>query len=88
MKLSLIFREIVKLNSLTPDEVKVKEKIEKIATAYGNAEFVESMYHESNELLQGIRNSVLVDQAIDLIMHQASKSSKPVSVEELLTAGV
>lgn len=88
VKLSLIFREIVKLNSLSPDEAKVKEKIEKIATAYGNAEFVESMYHESNELLQGIRNSVLVDQAIDLIMHQASKSSKPVSVEELLTAGV
>lgn len=88
VKLSLIFREIVKLNSLSPDEQKVKEKIQKIATAYGNAEFVESMYHESNELLQSMRNSVLVDQAVDLILSQASKSSKPVSVDELLTTGV
>ncbi len=87
VKLSLIFREIVKLNNLTPDEQKVKEKIQKIATAYGNAEFVESMYHESNELLQSMRNSVLVDQAIDLVLSQASKSSKPVSVDELLTTG-
>ncbi len=88
VKLSLIFREIVKLNNLVPDEAKVKEKILNIAKAYGNAEFVESMYHESNELLQGIRNSVLVDQAIDLIMDQATLSSKPVKVQELLTAGV
>ncbi len=87
VKLSLIFREIVKLNNLTPDEEKVKEKIRKIATAYGNAEFVESMYHESNELLQSMRNSVLVDQATDLVLGQASKSSKPVSVDELLTTG-
>lgn len=88
VRLSLIFREIVKLNNLTPDEAKVKEKILKIAVAYGNAEFVESMYHESNELLQGIRNSVLVDQAVELIMSQATVSPKSVPVEQLLTAGV
>ena len=84
VQLSLIFREIVKLKNLVPDEEKVKEKVLRIAKAYGNAEFVESMYHESNELLQGIRNSVLVDQSVSFILDQAKLSTRMLPLEALL----
>jgi len=83
VSLSLIFREIVKLEGLTPDNDKVKEKISELARAYGNAEFVENMYYESEELLMGIRNSVLVDQAIDMILGRVTKVPKSITVQEL-----
>jgi len=82
--LSLILRKIVKLENITPDENKVREKISSIAKSFGNAEFIESMYYKSEELLSGIRNSVLVEQAIDLILTQVAVDLKSGSVEEFL----
>ena len=82
--LSLILRQIVKLENLTPSEEKIKEKISSIAASFGNAEFIESMYYKSEELITGIRNSVLVEQAIEWIIKQVSISEKSITVEALL----
>ncbi len=81
--LSLILRKIVKLENLIPDEGRIKNRISEIARSFGNADFIESMYYESEELLSGIRNSVLVEQAIDLILVKASVVLKSISVEAL-----
>ncbi len=81
--LSLLLREIVKLEKLTPDKEKIRKKILEIAKAYGNAEFIENMYYESEELLSGVQNTVLVDQAIDLILAKATITLKPITVEAL-----
>lgn len=86
VQLSLVFREIVKLHQLVVDEEKVKEKIQQLATAYGNAELIESLYYQSNELLEHLRRSVLVDQVIDFIVKQAAVKPKTVSVDTLLEA--
>jgi trigger factor len=81
--LSLILRKIVKLEELTPDEQKVREKIAEISKSFGNAEFIENMYYESEELISRIRNTVLVEQAIDLILAKASIIEKSITVDEL-----
>jgi len=83
VSLSLILREIVKLENLKPDEQKVKEKISEIAKTFGNAEFVENMYYESEELISGLRSTVLVDQAIEVVLSKASMTLKPSTVDEL-----
>lgn len=80
---SLILRNIIKLEKLTPDAGQVKAKISEIAKAYGNAEFVENMYYESEELISGVQNTVLVDQAIDAVLAKATVTPKLISVDEL-----
>ncbi len=82
--LSLVFRKIVELENLKPDDEKVKAKISEIGKSYGNAEFVENMYYESEELLLGIRNTVLVDQAIDSLISKVVTKPKTATVKELL----
>ena len=68
---------------MKPDEQKVREKIAEISKSFGNAEFIENMYYESEELISGIRNTVLVEQAIDLILAKASIIEKSITVDEL-----
>lgn len=81
VSLSLVLRKIVKLESLKPSQEKIREKIASISKSFGNADFIEKMYYESEELFAGIQNTVLVDQAVDLILTKASVALKPVSVE-------
>lgn len=83
VRLSLILRNLVKLENLTPNKERVREKISEIAKSFGNAEFIENMYYESEELLLGIQNTVLVDQAIDLVLTKASVDLKSISVDDL-----
>lgn len=83
LSLSLVLQKIIKLEKLTLDNEKVHQKISEIAESFGNAEFIEKMYYESKELLSGIQNSVLVEQAVNLILEQASLISKSISVEDL-----
>jgi trigger factor len=83
LALSLILQKIIKLEKLTLDNEKVRQKISEIAESFGNAEFIEKMYYESKELLSGIQNSVLVEQAVNLILAQASLIPKPIAVETL-----
>jgi trigger factor len=83
--LSLILRSLVKSQNLTPNKDKVREKIAEIAKSFGNAEFIEKMYYESEELLANVQNTVLVDQAIGLILEKAHIVPKTISVDELQT---
>jgi len=82
VRLSLILRKIIKQENLKPSNEKVKAKIAEIAKSFGNAELIESMYHESKELLAGVQNSVLVEEVIDLILTKASIILKSVTMEE------
>ncbi len=83
LALSLILQKIIKVENLVLDNAKVSQKISEIALSFGNAEFIEKMYYESKELMSGIQNSVLVDQAVNLILEQVSLVSKPITVEAL-----
>lgn len=79
--LSLLLRNLVKSQNLKPDNEKVRQKISEIAKSFGNAEFIEKMYYESEELLAGIQNTVLVDQAIDIILTKVKLVPKTISFD-------
>lgn len=83
--LGLILNEVIKAQKIKPDEAKVKTRVAKLSQMFGNAEFIENMYHESEELLTGVRHAVMLDQALDWVVSQVSMSEKTVSVDELLT---
>ncbi len=83
LSLTLILQKIIKVENLKLDNEKVRQKISDIAVSFGNAEFIEKMYYDSKELLSGVQNSVLVEQAVDLILGQASTVPKSISVDAL-----
>lgn len=82
--LGLILNEVIKAQGIKPDEAKVKSRVAKLSQMFGNAEFIESMYHESEELLTGVRHAVMLDQALDWVISQISFIEKPINVDALL----
>lgn len=83
--LGLILNEVIKAQNIKPDEERVKKRVSKLSQMFGNAEFMESMYHESEELLTGVRHAVMLDQALDWVVSQISFNEKTMSVDDLLT---
>lgn len=82
--LSLLLRNLVKSKNLKPDNEKVRQKIKEISKSFGNAEFIEKMYYESEELIAGVQNTVLVDQAIDIILAEVKLIPKAITFEAFL----
>jgi trigger factor len=81
--LSLIFQKVVESEKIALDTDKVKAKVKEVSRSFNNAEFVENMYYESEEMIAGIRNAVLVEQALDRLLTKVTCSPKPISVDEL-----
>lgn len=81
--LGLVLNEVIKAEKLTPDEAKVKERVASLSKMFGNADFIESMYYESEELLSNVRHSVLLDQALDLVVSRANINIKHSTCDEL-----
>ena len=72
-RLGLLIKEVVTLKKVKPDAEQVKSKIQEIAAAAGaNAEFIQKLYYESKELLQGVQNMVLADKVADIIIAEAT----------------
>lgn len=83
--LGLILNEVIKVEKLTPDEEVVKKKVASIAKMFGNADFIESMYQESDEILTQVRHTVLLDQALDVVVSRVTQNEKTATVDELFT---
>lgn len=81
--LGLILNEVIRLENVKADENVVKAKIDGIAKMFGNADFIESMYYESSELLTQVRHSVLLDNALQIIVDRATQVEKTCSLDEL-----
>jgi trigger factor len=81
VKLALIINAIVEKNELTPDEDKVRETIETMASSYEDPEQVINFYYSNEQQLSQIRNVVLEEQIVDLVLETAKVSEKAVSYE-------
>jgi len=85
VKLALIINAIVEKNELTPDEDKVRETIETMASSYEDPEQVINFYYSNEQQLSQIRNVVLEEQIVDLVLETAKVSEKAVSYEEAVS---
>lgn len=81
--LGLILNEVIKTENIKADETIVKNKIDSIAKMFGNADFIDSMYYESSELLTQVRHSVLLEKALEIVVNRATQVEKTISVDEL-----
>jgi len=80
--LGLIVAEVVKQFELKPDDAKVREMIEEMASAYQEPEQVISWYYKNDQQLNEVRSVVLEEQVVDTVLQKATVTDKSVSYED------
>ncbi|MER2299173.1 MULTISPECIES: trigger factor [Pseudomonas] len=80
--LGLIVAEVVKQFELKPDEGKVREMIEEMASAYQEPEQVISWYYKNDQQMNEVRSVVLEEQVVDTVLQKATVTDKSVSYED------
>ncbi|MDD1013432.1 trigger factor [Pseudomonas rubra] len=80
--LGLIVAEVVKQNELKPDEDRVREMIQEMASAYQEPEQVVAWYYKNDQQLNEVRSVVLEEQVVDTVLQKATVTDKSVSYEE------
>ena len=77
VKLGLIMNAIIENHGLTADEVKLTERLEQLAAGYEDAAEVIRYYRSNQTELRQIELSVIEDQAIELVLGQATSEELP-----------
>lgn len=72
VKVGLVVNQIISDKELTADEERVEERLQEIATSYGETEQVIAWYRSQPEQMHNIEMGVLEDQVVDLILEQAA----------------
>jgi trigger factor len=80
--LGLIVAEVVKQYELKPDEARVRELIQEMASAYQEPEQVVAWYYKNDQQLNEVRSVVLEEQVVDTVLQKAKVTDKAVSYEE------
>ncbi|AXM95484.1 trigger factor [Pseudomonas plecoglossicida] len=80
--LGLIVAEVVKQFELKPDDTKVREMIEEMASAYQEPEQVIAWYYKNDQQLNEVRSVVLEEQVVDTVLQKATVTDKSVSYED------
>ncbi len=80
--LGLVVAEVVKQFELKPDEARVREMIQEMASAYQEPEQVVSWYYKNDQQLGEVRSVVLEEQVVDTVLQKAKVTDKQVSYEE------
>ena len=82
--LGLLMMEIIRKEELKPDEKRVNERIEKMASSYQDpTEFIQ--YYKTNEqALAQVQSLVLEEQVVDLLLEKADVEAEKVVASEIL----
>jgi trigger factor len=82
VELGLIVAEVVKQFELKPDDARVREMIQEMASAYQEPEQVVAWYYKNEQQMNEVRSVVLEEQVVDTVLQKASVTDKSVSYEE------
>lgn len=84
VKVGLLLGEVIKSNSLQVEDARVQSLIETVASAYEDPQEVIQYYNSNKELLQGMRNVALEEQAIDLVLTKAKVTEQKAKFDEIM----
>ncbi|MFT7222252.1 MAG: trigger factor [Candidatus Azotimanducaceae bacterium] len=84
VKIGLLVSSIVEKYEMRPDDAKVKETIEKMASQYQDPEQVKNFYYSNEQQMNQIQNMVLEDQLVDFILETATVTDKTVTYDEAI----
>ena len=84
VKVGLLLGEVIKTNELKVDDKKVQALIETAASAYEDPQEVIQYYNSNKELLQGMRNVALEEQAIEVVLAAAKVTEQKAAFDEIM----
>jgi trigger factor len=82
--LGVIVSEVVKVEELSPDEVKVRERVDEIASTYEQPQEVVDYYYSNPELLSSVEAVVLEDQVTELVLSKAKVKDEAQPYDEVV----
>ena len=80
--LGVIVSEVVKVESLTPNEDQVRARIDEIASTYEKPSEVVDYYYSKPELLSSVEAVVLEDQVTELVLSKGKIKEEKLSYED------
>ena len=80
--LGVIVSEVVKTESLTPNEDQVRNRIDEIASTYDQPSEVVDYYYSKPELLSSVEAVVLEDQVTELVLSKGKVKEEKLSYED------
>ena len=80
--LGVIVSEVVKVESLTPNEDQVRARIDEIASTYEQPSEVVDYYYSKPELLSSVEAVVLEDQVTELVLSKGKVKKEELSYED------
>lgn len=84
VKVSLILEHVISEHKLTPDEARVKEKLnEVISMLGGNFQLVQQVLNNSKDFYNNIRQQALADQATDFILEKSNVVEEKTTFKEI-----
>jgi|GEM_PF-5944243 len=83
VKAGLLFSEVIKKFDLKPDEAKVRNMVEEMATMYQDSAQMVSYIYKNEQMLGEIKNFVLEEQAFEAILNAAQVTDEHISYQEL-----
>lgn len=86
VQVGLLLSTVIGSNKLAVDEERVKSQIEELASAYEQPQEVIEYYAKNRQLTDNVRNVVLEDQAIDVVLNSAKVTEKAMSFDEVMAA--
>ncbi|RJS93139.1 trigger factor [Salinisphaera sp. Q1T1-3] len=85
--LGLLIAEVISERELELDQAKVDEKMDEVASGYGEqAEQVKQYYQQNPQLMQGLQAMVMEQQVVDNLLAGATVTEKETELDELLNA--
>lgn len=78
----MIVSEVVKVESLTPDDAQVRTRVDEIASTYEAPKEVVDYYYSKPELLSSVEAVVLEDQVTELVLSKGKVKEEKLSYED------
>ena len=82
----LVLSEIVSQQAMTPDDERVRARIDEIAASYEESDEIRRSIYGNEEQLDQIANAVLEEQVVDYVLEHAQVVTVPLAYREV-TAG-
>ncbi len=82
--LGLIVSEIVKTADITPDQNKVREIVERMASGYEDPNTVVSWYYEDPSRLADIESGVVEDESVEWVLQRIVVQEEPIAFDALM----
>ncbi len=85
--LGLLLAELIKREKLGADPLRVEQRLDELATGYGDPETLKRAYRQNADAMRQLEGLAVEDQAVEWILEHAKVSEKHMTFKELMNFG-